>query len=31
MKKFKGACFCQSVQFELDLKNFDLDIRDLLV
>ena len=26
MKKFKGACFCQSVQFELDLKNFDLTV-----
>lgn len=26
MKKFKGACFCQSVQFEFDLKNFDLTV-----
>ncbi|MEI5995111.1 GFA family protein [Candidatus Enterococcus mansonii] len=26
MKHYKGACFCGAVQFELDLKNFDLTI-----
>lgn len=26
MNHYKGACFCESVQFELDSKNFDLTI-----
>ncbi|ALS37523.1 hypothetical protein ABID30_001496 [Enterococcus rotai] len=26
MNHYKGACFCHSVQFELDLKNLDLTV-----